>query len=331
MKDNERGVSIFNLILFLVMIMFIVFLALIIFDNSNTNVSKSKTNKIELEESTTNIASRYYYNEIDDGAKAMYDTIWENIGSLMDGSSKIEFPKNSNISEEKFQTAWDALVLDKPEIFYVDTNNLTLVTKKTIYFGVSNNVYTLQPKDDKKYYISSFSSQSDITAATTQINQIVSNVKTTASGTRLDKVKYIHDYLVENITYDQKNDVDNSNIYGALIKKTAVCEGYASAFKYLLDQLGIPCVTVYGDGIDSNGSSESHAWNYVQMDDNQWYAVDTTWDDPILIGKGTISSESKYRYFLKGSTSFSATHKEDGDVSGTNQKFTYPTLSTQDY
>ena len=331
MKDNERGISIFNIILFLVMIIFLVFLALIIFDNSNTLTSQSKTNMIELKESTTNIASRYYYNEIDDGCKIMYDTIWQNVGALMDGNTKIAFQKNNSISEEKFQTAWDALVLDKPEIFYVDTNNLTLVTKKTIYFGVSNNVYTLQPKDDKMYYISPFSSRADIDTATSQIDKVVSEVKNIASGTRFDKVKLVHDYIIDNVSYDQNNDPDNSNIYGALVKKTAVCEGYASAFKYILDQLGIPCLSVYGDGIDSNGSSKSHAWNYVLMDDNKWYAVDTTWDDPILIGRGTISSESRYRYFLRGSNDFEPTHKEDGDVSGTGQKFTYPTLSTEDY
>ena len=75
---------------------------------------------------------------------------------------------------------------------------------------------------------------------------------------------------------------------------------------------------------------ESHAWNYVQMDDGKWYAVDTTWDDPVIAGSN-LTDRLRYKYFLVGSTRFVSNHEEDGDVSHTGQKFTYPVLSTNDY
>ena len=33
-----------------------------------------------------------------------------------------------------------------------------------------------------------------------------------------------------------------------------------------MDELKIPCVLVSGTGTNSNGQTESHAWNYVQLD-----------------------------------------------------------------
>ena len=90
---------------------------------------------------------------------------------------------------------------------------------------------------------------------------------------------------------------------------------------------------MYGEGYDDNGNTEAHAWNYVQMDDEKWYAVDPTWDDPIYVGSanGILTNSKKYAYFLKGSDTFNKNHVSDGDVSGTGQDFKYPELSKEDY
>jgi transglutaminase/protease-like cytokinesis protein 3 len=108
-----------------------------------------------------------------------------------------------------------------------------------------------------------------------------------------------------------------------------VCEGYAKSFKYILDDLGIPCVIVCGVGQNSNGEIENHAWNYVKLKD-KWYAVDCTWDDPIIIGSGYVSESVYTKNFLKGSREFFKDHTEDGKVVEGSQ-FVYPTLSEDDY
>ena len=84
---------------------------------------------------------------------------------------------------------------------------------------------------------------------------------------------------------------------------------------------------------NSEGKAESHAWNYVQIDD-EWYAIDVTWDDPVITGPGYLSEakkqESKYEYYLNGSNKFFEDHFEDGNIVG-EANFKYPTLSVLNY
>ena len=67
------------------------------------------------------------------------------------------------------------------------------------------------------------------------------------------------------------------------------------------------------------------------MLDNNWYAVDVTWDDPIIVGNGYVSESIKYKNFLKGQESFFASHKEDGYISQNSIEFEFPELAVEDY
>ena len=92
-----------------------------------------------------------------------------------------------------------------------------------------------------------------------------------------DKAALVHDYLSENVRYEETALYDDSlweehSAYGALVKKSAVCDGYALAYQYLLHRLGIRCVCIAGD---SNGMA--HVWNTAQWD-GRWHEIDVTWD-----------------------------------------------------
>ena len=60
----------------------------------------------------------------------------------------------------------------------------------------------------------------------------------------------------------------------------------------VLDEAKIQNVIVIGEGINSDGQRESHAWNYVKLE-GMWYAIDVTWDDPIIRGSGSLNKKSK--------------------------------------
>ena len=307
-------------------------------DNGNqyTNTSLNVTNLENNNENTTTDSEdykKYFYNQLNSNAKSIYSQIVNNFDLLKAGDKTIDFSNDTADADTNFQTAWDALMLDNPEIFFINTNNITLQSKsdRKIWEKTPKYSYKLMPKQAKKYYMDKWQTQDEVDGAIKEVDEKAKDIIANAKGSRYDKVKYIHDYIVDNAEYDNSDRTNNGNIYGLLIEKNAVCEGYAKAFQYLLDLLDIPNIIVYGEGVNSNNQSEFHSWNYVQMDNGKWYAVDTTWDDPIIIGNGRITEDIKHEYFLKGSNSFFNKHKESNDVSGTGQNFKYIEISKTDY
>lgn len=275
----------------------------------------------------------YYYNQLDDKAKSMYAIILNNVDSLKDGYQPIEISTGTENVNVNFQACWDAFTMDKPEIFYVDTKKVSLVTHSTKSILGTKYSLVVQPQSGANYFLDCWSNNTQVQSAINEVETEVNKIVNEASGysNLYDRIKYVHDYIVENSEYDRTNDINNSDIYGIFLKGKAVCEGYAKAFKIIMDRLGIPCVVVCGNGYSDDGNSEFHAWNYVMMEDGNWYAVDTTWDDPIIIGNGKISDQAKHRYFLVGASNFNSSHVEDGDVSGTGQNFKYPQISSSNY
>ena len=174
-----------------------------------------------------------------------------------------------------------------------------------------------------------FSSQEQLENAIFQVESLKTVIINQLSGNDYTKILTVHNTLIDLIQYDTSTKKDNThNIYGALIEKDSVCEGYAKAFKYILDGLNIPCILVSGTATNSTGVTESHMWNYVYLNNN-WYGIDLTWDDPIILG--STASTIKHTYFCKGYYTFKYSHFPNGDISGAGMNFSLPTLSTSDY
>lgn len=105
-----------------------------------------------------------------------------------------------------------------------------------------------------------------------------------------EKLKFFHDYLVlncENSTDDEYADT----VYGTLVRKKALCEGYAKAFSYLCNLAGIENVIVTGQ------TTVPHMWNMVKTGGN-WYHVDVTWDNPDDKLHEAYPDVILYQYFM---------------------------------
>ena len=164
-----------------------------------------------------------------------------------------------------------------------------------------------------------------------QIEQVKNSVLRKLTGTDYQNIAFIHDFLVDSISYDTTYEaMGTHSIYGALVGKSCACEGYMKAFKYLANSAGYECEMMQGTGTNSSGETENHAWNCIK-NNGEWYEIDVTWDDPIIIGYGSLPNTSKYKYFLKGTNTFGKDHVLSYQFSDNGKYFSYPTISEKDY
>ena len=151
------------------------------------------------------------------------------------------------------------------------------------------------------------------------------------------KIKRIHDYICQRVTYRNDNTLWVHSAASLFLDADPafVCEGYAKSMKIFCYYMGINCACVSGTARGtSSGTPGAHMWNYVQMDDGNWYLVDATWDDVgtppssryLLVGRSTMGQyitigEERVEY-----TSFSTTSAETvGPV------FILPVLAEESY
>ena len=288
------------------------------------------------------VSNRYYYNQLDEYGKKIYDGFAQNKENMKTGTFTIDFGTEFNdllntedgeqVLNTAFQSAWNAYNYDNMDVFYIDVEKLILTTRTTSFAGFSSHRVSLSNGNNENYLKNNFNNPSKLVNKLTLLESIKTEIaRQLQNYSDYDKIRYVHNWMIENIEYDTYLQSEEPySIVGALTEGTAVCEGYARGFKYIMDGMGIPCVLVSGEAINSNGETESHAWNYVQLNGN-WYAIDVTWDDPVIIGNGNVGTDVHYRYFLKGSKTFLSNHFEDGYLSANSLKFDFPQLSINDY
>ena len=177
---------------------------------------------------------------------------------------------------------------------------------------------------------SKFYSASLETKAKNKVSSLVKKAKSYAKANFPDDqkygcVKYFDDWLCKNNYYNYDGTDREANgstkmffychsSYGCLLKGYGVCESYARAMARLLDAAGINNYQIVGT------VSGGHAWNYVEMQDGNWYMVDTTNND-----SGDTSSG---QYLCAGETSGWTAH---GVYFPSGSGVTYPTLASAKY
>lgn len=222
-----------------------------------------------------------------------------------------------------------ALMDDHPEMFWLGAYTFSY----SYSYRVSSGVYTLSVSSitcTMKYDTAVYADKASVTDYYTRMMAAFDAFEV-KGYTRYEKVKSIHDTIAKQVSYDSTftNGTAHQPTSVFLEPYKPVCEGYAEAFKMLCDREGIPCVIVVGD---ANGGG--HAWNYVKMEDNKWYAVDLTWDDQssIYYDFFLVGANSTNCCFGNDATTFADAHTATGERF-TNSSFvlTYPTLCETPY
>ncbi|MDR0986114.1 MAG: hypothetical protein LBL98_00245 [Ruminococcus sp.] len=124
----------------------------------------------------------------------------------------------------------------------------------------------------------------------------------------LTKLRYIHDFVVQNSEYDLEDELSGTPYY-PLLGGSAKCDGYALAFQMLCQNAGIPCVTAisYPDSEAAAEYNIGHAWNKIKVGNN-WYNIDCCLDDTTLPG-GVYC----YDYYMLSDNEMGSIHKEWDD------------------
>ena len=315
-------------------------------------------------------ATGNYYDQLDATSKRIYNAIYEaNKSSASTAKMKLNLTKifeNQKVtkgangkavySEETKQAifawlssyvtpAYLALTYDHPELVWLsgakytigysvytplfESGEISIITD----LELAGSTFTITPTKDTGVLTGS------------KVNPLFDGTKSQidamlpANATTYDKVKAVHDKICSMVSYENNMQNIGNQYYQTPYslyydadgdgKIETVCAGYAKMMKLQCNKYGIPCVLVTG----VTDSGEYHMWNYVQMENGVWYAVDATWDDQstimydfFLVGSETYSSAAF------GTKKFATTHIPSGKwTTSANCVFSYPILSTTAY
>ena len=308
-----------------------------------------------------------YGAQLDGNAKALYDLLVQNY--VVDYSQYLdsvdfpfEFPDTitfeavvedgsfqrkgesyvqaTNDVKTAIQAASDAFSYDYPQAFWFRGSNygyrVSCVrdgSSSTGYRGTFKN-FTFKPANreiSENAHTRMGDFMNGVQSAVAELNE------QTLGMDMEQKIKRIHDYICQRVTYRNDNTLWVHSAASLFLDADPafVCEGYAKSMKIFCYYMGINCACVSGTARGtSSGTPGAHMWNYVQMDDGNWYLVDATWDDVgtppssryLLVGRST-----KGQYITIGEerveyTSFSTTSAETaGPV------FILPVLAEESY
>lgn len=308
-----------------------------------------------------------YGAQLDGNAKALYDLLVQNY--VVDYSQYLdsvdfpfEFPDTiifeavvedgsfqrkgesyvqaTNDVKTAIQAASDAFSYDYPQAFWFRGSNygyrVSCVrdgSSSTGYRGTFKN-FTFKPAN-REISENAHTRMGDFMDG---VQNAVAELNEQTLGMDMEqKIKRIHDYICQRVTYRNDNTLWVHSAASLFLDADPafVCEGYAKSMKIFCYYMGINCACVSGTARGtSSGTPGAHMWNYVQMDDGNWYLVDATWDDVgtppssryLLVGRST-----KGQYITIGEerveyTSFSTTSAETaGPV------FILPVLAEESY
>ena len=302
------------------------------------------SNPVYLGMAGVSTATSKYYDQLDTVSKRIYDQIYEanksganttklklNLTKIFENQTVTKGANGKTVYSEETKKAifswlgsyvtpaYLALTYDHPELVWLPGASYNIgysvypvsfpsgVTSTKENIELAGSTFTLKPNGQNGTLTAS-NVNSLFNQTKTQIDQMLS-----AGATNYDKVKAIHDKICSMVTYEDKNlgNAYYQTPYSLYIdadgdgKVETVCAGYAKMMKLQCDKYGIPCVLV--TGVTDTG--EAHMWNYIQLEDGKWYAVDATWDDQssIMYDFFMVGSET-YSSAAFGSKKFSVTH-----------------------
>lgn len=215
-----------------------------------------------------------YYAMLDERGQHLYRQIYANANDLNRSFAPVE-----DVRVGELKDVFAAVIGDHPELFFMDTAYYCKYRRSGLCVEI-----------DLSFNRTAQNLVQEQTVFWQSADEIIGGAL--ALPDDYSREKYVHDTLTERVVYDLSAEMSQS-AYSALVEGRTVCAGYARAFQYIMQRLGIPCYYCTGY------AGESHAWNIVGLEDG-YYNVDVTWDDT---DNGKI-----YDYFNRSDSDYESTH-----------------------
>ncbi len=227
--------------------------------------------------------TNYYYTQLNKQQKSAYYALLEGLKSL---APSFLVPR---LEGQEIFDIWFLLRLDHPEVFWSSGIRYK-------YYEDSGSVEVLPEYIFDKKKIREH--QKALSSRVEKISRAASALD------EQEKVKYIHDFICENVYYDKLKKQYSHEIIGPLGQGVGVCEGIAKSVKILCDALDIWCTIAISEANPDKGIKYRHAWNVVKIN-GKYYHIDATFDNSLGRGSGgdaqqnMISADDiRYDYFL---------------------------------
>lgn len=196
---------------------------------------------------------RYAHNTLSAQQQIVYDQM---LDAILNMKEQVRLSTRNN---EDVQLCYQAICADYGQIFWVDScscNELLLYGKPYAVDFVVNYAYT--PEEVKDYQA--------------KMQPQIDSYLECLAGCESDyeKTEALYRKLIREVAYDMEAE-NNQNILSVFLGQKTVCQGYACATQYLLQEAGIPCAIITG-----TAQGQPHAWNLAQLD-GDYYFIDVTW------------------------------------------------------
>ncbi len=215
---------------------------------------RKQLNALELPKEVKSISrGRYAYETLPEEKKVIYDQM---LDAVMNHEEEAAL---STEDGRELEDIFNCIKADYGGLFWVESFRYTQYQRNGKTEAMSfapNYIMTAEERSQMQQKIDR------------QVKKYIEGV--TADASDYEKVRDIYQMLIQKVDYNLDAE-NNQNIISVFMNRETVCQGYASAMQYLMDQMDIPCVIVTG-----KAKGGPHAWNLVQIE-GEWYYVDVTW------------------------------------------------------
>ena len=186
----------------------------------------------------------YYFQQMNREEKQVYRAMYDGFTALAP-----EFPV-LRLEGKELAEIFFRLRLDHPSIFYVSSFTYR-------FFDQADSVHLIPEYLFEKKKIKEH--QKALEGRITRLLRPMQEL------TPEEQEKSIHDFILENVTYDKLQKQYSHEIIGPLQHGIGVCEGIAKTVKLFCDRLGIDCLIAVSEADPEHGVRYRHAWNLVKI------------------------------------------------------------------